>query len=141
MKYMVSVLGLACLLIGTVPLTSGQKATSFDIQRPTAVAFFCPATHSEPLRDADTNEALADFQLYAAQVREPLERRGIDFKVAYTHSFRIRIGNAVTTFRPDKVGIGYYLVAPGKKPLIAYGVMTGGDLLQVADEYFGVTRK
>jgi hypothetical protein len=47
----------------------------------------------------------------------------------------------LTTFRPGKVGVGYYLVAPGKDPRVEYGVMTDADLLQLAKEYFGISAK
>jgi len=53
----------------------------------------------------------------------------------------VRVGNKVTTFRPVKVDVGYYLVAPGKKPRIEYGAMTDADLLKVANEYFGLPGK
>jgi hypothetical protein len=52
-----------------------------------------------------------------------------------------RMGKAATTFKPTKVDVGYYLVAPGRKPRVEYGVMTDADLLQVADEYFGTAKK
>jgi hypothetical protein len=32
-------------------------------------------------------------------------------------------------------------VAPGKKPRVEYGVMADADLLQVANEYFGLAPK
>lgn len=103
----------------------------------TIVAFFPPVTDAELQKDADTNEALADFQFYAKRVREPLKKAGIDFHEVYAHSFRVRVGKTVTVFRPVKGDVGYYFVVPGKKPRIEYGVMTDADLLQVANEYFG----
>ena len=107
---------------------------------PTIVAFF-PATKAELHKDADTNEALADFQFYGKQVREPLKKAGIDFQEVYAQSFRVRIGQEGTVFRPAKRNVGYYLIVPGKKPRIEYGVMTNTDLLQVANEYFGTSAK
>jgi hypothetical protein len=107
----------------------------------TIVAFFPPVSDAELQKDSDTNEALADFQLYATQVREPLKNAGIEFHELYTHSFRVRVGKVVTTFRPAKVDVGYYLVVPGKKPRIEYGVMTDVDLLHCAKDYFGTLVK
>lgn len=92
-------------------------------------------------KDPDANESLADLQLYAREVREPLKKRGIEFHELYTRSFRIRVGKAVTTFRAAKVDVGYYFIAPGKEPRIEYGVMTNADLLQVASEYFDRSAK
>jgi hypothetical protein len=47
----------------------------------------------------------------------------------------------VTTFRPTKVNVGYYLVSQGEKPRIEYGVMNDADPLQAAKEYFSVIQK
>jgi hypothetical protein len=77
-------------------------------------------------------------QVYAARVREPLRRAGIDFHEVYAGSFRVRIGNKVVTFRPGEVKVGYYFVAPGKKPRVQYGVDTDDDILRIAGEYFGI---
>ena len=89
-------------------------------------------------KDPDANEALADFQLYAESLRAPLRKAGIEFHELYANSFQLRDGKRLTTFRPIKANVGYYLVAPGKKPRIEYGVMTDSDLLQVANKYFGI---
>jgi hypothetical protein len=70
-------------------------------------------------------------------VRGPLRKAGIEFHELYAHSFRLRIGSKLTTFKLVKIDVGYYLVARGKKPRIEYGVMTDSDLLRVANEYFG----
>ena len=105
---------------------------------PTVVAFFEPANPGKGEKDPDANEASADFQFYARNVREPFRKEGIEFHELYTRSFQLREGKKLTTFRPVKADVGYYLVAPGKKPRIEYGVMTDADLLQVANQYFGI---
>jgi hypothetical protein len=121
-------------------LRAAPKQTVVVIQRPTVVAFFPPVKQAD-LNDPDTNEALADFQLYAAKVRKPLHDAGIDFKEIYALSFRVQRGTRTTTFRSGKDSVGYYLVAPSKEPRIEYGVMTDTDLLQIAAEYFGLAAK
>jgi hypothetical protein len=132
---------LVCALCGQVSLVAAaDEQPVVAIAGPTIVAFF-PVTKAELQKDADTNEALADFQFYAKQVREPLKKAGIEFSEVYARSFRVRIGQETTVFRPVKGGVGYYLIAPGKKPRIEHGVMTNGDLLQVANEYFGTSAK
>ena len=131
------------MFAGTVlfqSLLAFTKPTVVVVVRPTVVAFFVPETGAE-LNDPDTNEARADFQLYAGEVRKPLHDAGIDFREIYASSFRIRSGTKVTTFRPHKDKVGYYLIAPGRTPRIEYGVMTNSDLLQVSNEYFGITTK
>src|SRR3954468_11071755 len=124
MKRLIVLFGFAaiCLLtVRTVPVWAAEKPPLVVAEGRTIVAFFPPVSDTELQRGADTNEALADFQLYATHVRQPLKNAGIKFHELYTHSFRIRVGKVVTTFRPAKVDVGYYLVVTGKKPRIEYG--------------------
>ncbi len=111
------------------------------VRGPTVVAFFPPVTDAELQKDPDTNESLSDFQFYSAKLREPLRKLGIDFHELYARSFELRIGKKLKTFRPVKVEVGYYLIAPGRKPRIEYGVMADVGLLEVAKEYFGTSNK
>jgi hypothetical protein len=133
----------AAVLVSSVVSSSGAAASKqpiIDVRQATIVAFFPPVTQSE-LSNGDTNEALADFQYYAKQVREPLRKAGIEFQEVYAHSFQIRLGSKTTVFRPIKEDVGYYFVAPGKKPRLEYGVMTDHDLLEIAHEYFGIASR
>jgi hypothetical protein len=103
------------------------------------VAFFEPVSEKVMRKDESKNEVLSDFQLYARQVRGPLLRKGVEFREMYATSFRLQDGDRVSLFRSDKVGnvkVGYYFIAPGKKPRIQYGVMTDADILRMANEYF-----
>jgi hypothetical protein len=122
----------------TLPLVAAAMEPVVVIHLPTIVAFFT-VTQAELKNDPDTNEALADFQVYAREVRKPLHDAGVDFQEIYAPSFRVRQGTRITTFRPGKVKVGYYLIAPGKRPRVEYGVMTDTDLLQIAKEYFVLT--
>jgi hypothetical protein len=112
---------LLTVLATSLALAAGEQRT-FDVRRPTIVAFFPPVKQAELKTDPDTNEALADFQVYATRVREPLRKAGVDFHEVYTPSFRVRAAGKVTTFRPTEAKVGYYFVAPGKKPRVEYGV-------------------
>ena len=123
-------------------LCSGAEKQQLIIVRgPSIVAFFAPVTQAELEKDPDINETLSDFQFYATQVRKPLKEGGIEFYELYASSIQLRVGKRVTIFRLGKVSVGYYLVAPGRKPRIEYGVMTDEDLLQVAHKYFGIPIK
>jgi hypothetical protein len=123
------------------PTAPADKQALIVVQGPILVAFFEPVTPAQLEKDPDANEALDDFQYYAANIREPLKKMGVEFHELYAHSFRLRVGNKLTTFRPGKETVGYYLLAPGKKPQIEYGVMTDADLLKLAREYFGLSGK
>jgi hypothetical protein len=120
-----------------MPSAASDKEPTVIVRRPTVVAFFPPASKAEFESDSDANEALADFRLYAAQVRKPLQDAGIDFHEIFAHSFRVQRGSKAELFRPGKVNVGYYFVAPKTKARVEYGVMTSGDVLQTAREYFG----
>lgn len=135
---------IAAVCVSTTPISSvaaAEKQPVVVVTGRTVVAFFPPTSEAELQKDPDTNEALADFQLYASRVRDQLEKSGIEFHELYAHSFRVRVGKAVTTFHPTKIDVGYYFIIPGKKPRIEYGVMTDADLMQVANEYFGAAAK
>lgn len=115
-------------------LQQAIQPPAIEIQQATIIAF-CPPTTQPGVTDADASEALSDFQFYAERMKLPLNKAGIEFKVLHARSFRIRLGSETIDFHP-KTEIGYYLIAPGKKPLIEYGVMTDSDLLLVAKRYF-----
>jgi hypothetical protein len=125
------------VVVATRPELRDKQATTIEVHGPTIVAFFPPVTQAELDKDPDGNEALADFGLYAAQFRDGLGKTPITFTTLYTESFRVKVGEVTTVFRPDKVKVGYYLVAPNKRPRIEYGVRTDDDLTQIAREYFG----
>ena len=107
---------------------------------PTVVAFFPSATKMSP-DDADTNEALSDFKLYAGRAKQALSQLGIRFYEQFDSSFRIRSGSETKSFSPKPNTPGYYFIAPDKKPHVEYGVMTDTDLLLVAKRYFGTSTK
>jgi hypothetical protein len=87
---------LVCVLGTQASLVAaGEEQPVVVVAGPTIVAFF-PVTKDELQKDADTNEALADFQVYAKQVREPLKKAGIEFSEVSAHSFRLRIGQETT---------------------------------------------
>jgi len=109
-----------------------------NVEKPTIVAFF-PNVATVRSEDADGNEALSDFEVYAQRLRRPLSELGIQFSEQYGRSFRIRVSSNTIVFTPKAGTPGYYLIAPGRKPQIEYGVMTDSDLLPIAKEYFGIS--
>lgn len=111
--------------------------TPVSVGRATIIAFFAPMSEAELKVDPDANEALADFQFYASHVREPLRKAGIEFRELRARSFQIQVGSRITLFRPEK-NVGYYLIVPGKKPRVEYGVMSASDLMEIASSYFGI---
>jgi hypothetical protein len=125
------------VLLGVFAAAAADPQPTITVHGPTIVAFFEPITESELIADPDTNEALSDFQFYAGGARKAFLKTGIDFHEIYVRSFRIRIGSKTTTFRVGKVGVGYYFVAPGKRPRVEYGVLQASNILEIAEQYFG----
>jgi hypothetical protein len=118
------------------PSFAGPKQQVVVVNGPTVIAFFPPVTEAELDKEPDTNEALADFQVYAARVHEQSHDAGFNFVEIYASSFVVKCGAKTTVFRPKKIQIGYYFVAPGKRPRVEYGVMADMGILQIASEYF-----
>ncbi len=121
---------------------SGGTANTCQSRRnaagPTIVAFF-PNASKAGSDNADSNEALSDFQFYAERVKEPLNQLGIRFTEQFGGSFRIRSGSGTRLFIPKAETPGYYFTGHGKQPHIEYGVLTDIDLLALAKEYFGAS--
>jgi hypothetical protein len=138
MKRLRSTIACAAFCLIAIAPRAAEKQPVVVVSGPTVVAFFRPVPPGQLNKDSEMTEALADFQFYARSVCAPLRKAGIKFYDLYTHSFGLRVGNKWITFRPAKENVGYYFVAPGKKPRIEYGVMTDSDLLQVANAYFGI---
>lgn len=125
------------LTIGTHAAAT-HRPPSFQIRKPTIIAFFPPLSDMELDADPDMSDALDDFQDAADEVRGRVKKAGVDFEETYTRSFTVRVGAKTVVFRTGKDDVGYYFIAPGKKPHVEYGVMTDDDILGVAHDYFGV---
>lgn len=137
MKWLVSPVLFAGLFIAGVLLVRAQEQPVVSVRQPTVIAFFPHATDAELSQNPDLNEVLGDFQLYAAQAREPLAKIGVHFKVISGTQFQVQQGQIRTDVKVGKDRVGYYFVAPNKKPRMEYGVMTDADLVRIAKEYFG----
>lgn len=96
-------------------------------------------TESELDKNPDMNEALSDFQLYVSKAGPRLTAAGVDFEVASSTRFRIKIGSATRVFKAGRISVGYYFIAPERQPHIEYGVMTDDDIVETAGKYFRLT--
>ncbi len=135
--------GLGILLLVAVwavaanPQKLAGKPPVIAVHKPTIIAFF-PITQAEVDSDADSAEALSDFNYYVFSVRKRLDKAGIEIQIVNDRSFCIQIGAKVRNFPNPKARIGYYFIQPGKEPLVEYDVMTDDDLLDSARKYFGI---
>ena len=85
------------LLISGALLLPAQSRPTYNIGKPTILAFFSPLSPSHP-KEAAADEALADFKFYGQQALKPLAAMGIDYKEVYASGFVVRVGDATTTF-------------------------------------------
>jgi hypothetical protein len=133
-KRALAITGMVLLILVSSLSASSAEPPAIVITRPTIIAFCRPI--DTKTADEETNEVLADFQTYTARLPKPLQTAGIEFHELYVHSFRIRAGGRVKTFRPGKVYLGFYFIAPGRAPHVEYGVHTDDEILEIATEYF-----
>ena len=75
-----------------------RKSPVIQIRRVTIIAFN-PARKAANV-DADSHEALSDFQLYAECVKQPLSKLDIDFKELHFRSFRLHLSGEDIVCRP-----------------------------------------
>ena len=131
---------IACAWI-TLQAGTAKELPLINVTRPTVIAFFPAVSEADLRKDPNTNEALSDFQYYAAIAGPKLRDIGVEFHELYASSFRVRIGRKTSLFRPKMGEVGYYFVTSGKQPRIEYGVMTDADLVTVSKEYFDTQLK
>jgi hypothetical protein len=141
MRRILGIVWLVALVCGAVSAQKTAKPVPvFTIHGPTIVAFY-PHYTKEEQEEIEKGEGdaavMEDFSFYAAEANKHLKDAGIDFLTKEARSFKVRVGTRVYFFPGGKVNIGYYLIAPGKKPQVEYGVKTDTDLLEVARKYFG----
>ena len=124
-----------CLLIAPV-LSAGEKP--IRITGPTVIAFFPAVTQDAVDKDSDLNDALDDFQWYVREAREPFAKAGVRLHEVYAQRIVVRIGRTTKTLIPGEPKVGYYFIAPGREPLVSYGVDRDEGLFDTAREYFGI---
>ena len=121
-------------------LSSAQRdSTWVEVGGPTLIAFVGPASTADS-GNPDLAEALGDFSYHLGTASSNLRDLGFRVMVVESSRFFVVRGARVDTFTVPKDGadIGYYLVAPGRTPVVSYGVQTNGDLIDAARQYLQV---
>jgi hypothetical protein len=129
------------LVIAYLVLVASAKSAGTEpvvVNGPTIVAYFPPVTQSAVDADQGLSETLGDFQFHLRTAEPCLKKAGIAVFERYGVSFDLRDGSAGTIFRPKTNEIGYYFIAPGRKPRIERSLIADVGLLQIAREYFGL---
>lgn len=116
--------------------TPATPATpTFIVKQPMIVAFF--SLKPADLQDPDIRASYRDFQRYVAAAKSQLERHGVKVEQAVATSFSVQLGKAKMRFTPVRRQCGYYFLAPGRQPQVAYGVISDDDIVRGAQRYFG----
>lgn len=118
--------------------TPREPLPVYVIHRPTIIAFFVSTQNAS---DDPEGEAASDFSFYASRVQNRLRTAGIDFELSEARTFQVRAGAKVRTFHVGKIGVGYYLIAPGRQPKVLWGVDTDEGLVEQARAYFRIPIK
>ena len=90
---------------------------------------------------ADTDEELStvldDFSQHLSAARDSLRAMGFRIETQAVDSARVVQDTLGLTFQlpRDSADIGYYFAAPGRPPMIIYGVRTNTQIVQAAREF------
>jgi hypothetical protein len=133
-------IGVAALLLlvpfaVAAPPAKAPVAPVFVVKQPTIIAFF--SLKPGDLGDPDTKESYNDFRRYVSAARVRLARHGVKVEQAVAISFTVQLGTAKMRFTPVRRQCGYYFLAPGRQPQVAYGVISDDDIVRGAQRYFG----
>jgi len=116
--------------------TPATPATpTFIVKQPTIIAFF--SLKPGDLTDPDTKESYSEFRHYVASAKQQLQRHGVRVEQAIGTSFSVQVGTRKVRFTPVRRQCGYYFLAPGRQPQVAYGVISDDDIVRGAQRYFG----
>jgi hypothetical protein len=121
--------------VAKMPAAKAAAATVFTVRQPTIIAFF--SLKGDDLKDPDTHASYADFQHYVMSAKKQLGGRGVRVEQVYATTFTVQVGKSRLQFTPVRRQCGYYFIAPGRQPQVAYGVITDDDLVDAAQRYFG----
>src|SRR5687768_230532 len=103
---------------------------------PTLIAFYPLGTPGEE-PDEDLGESLDDFSHHLSAARDSLRALGFTIETQAVDSTRIVQDTLGVAFQlpGDSADIGYYFAAPGRPPMIVYGVRTSTEIVQRARDF------
>jgi len=135
---------LACTKSESVPASSvdsgsANAATAEGrtvLSGPILIAFYPLGTPGEE-PDEDLGESLDDFSHHLSAARDSLRALGFTIEMQPVDSTRIVQDTLGVAFQlpRDSVDIGYYFAAPGRPPMIVYGVRTSTEIVQRARDF------
>jgi hypothetical protein len=117
---------------------TARDSTWVDVTGPTLIAFFPPEASALLDSGGDDATALDDFGYHLASATDSLRALGVRVVGVGSRTLHVVADRQTTHFRvpQDSAEIGYYFVAPGRRPLVAYGVLTDSELIDAARQHF-----
>ncbi|MDQ3673753.1 MAG: hypothetical protein M3365_05200 [Gemmatimonadota bacterium] len=106
-------------------------STRVVLTGPTLIAFY-PAALPVADTSEETSTVMDDFSHHLSTARDSLRAIGFRIEMRPVDSVLVRQDGRVIAFTPpkDSADIGYYFAAPGRAPVIVYGVRTNLELVQ-----------
>lgn len=119
--------------------SAGEKPSEpvIAIQGATIVAFF-NVTQQEVDEDEGLAEGLSDFQFYTERAAEHLKQVDVSMHQRYGDSFKVETGGETIAIDVPSGEHGYYFFAPSMPARAVYGISTDVDIVETAEEYFGL---
>jgi hypothetical protein len=108
-----------------------------DVTGPTLIAFYPPSASALIDAGDDQATALDDFGYHLASATDSLRALGVRVVSVGSRVLHVVDGARTTVFAVprDSADLGYYLVAPGRAPVVYHGVRADVELLDAAHEY------
>ena len=125
------------LFLLTVSAADNTSEPVIVIQGATIVAFF-NVTQQEVDEDQGLAEGLSDFQFYTERAAKHLKKINVSTHQRYGNSFKVEINGETVTIGVAKGEHGYYFFAPSMPAKAVHGIGTDVDIIQTAEEHFGL---
>jgi hypothetical protein len=101
---------------------------------PTLIAFYPAATAAGPDTSEEMSTVMDDFSHHLSTASDSLRAIGFRVEMRPVDSIFVSDAGRDIAFTPpkDSADVGYYFAAPGRAPVIMYGVRTNVDIVQRA---------
>ena len=105
---------------------------------PTLVVFFRGA-YAVADSANDATEVLGDLQYHLGSARPAIDSLGVAIVERYGDYIDYEAGRTKDRFMPPAdSGVGYLFLHPDAAPLVRYGVMTDGEMIEAVRTQFGL---
>jgi len=117
--------------------SESEQGEPIIVHGPTIIAFF-DVTQDEVDENRDLAEGLSDFQFHTPRAAAMLEPAGVAMHERYSPVFTLSLKGRQEIVRVPAGEHGYCFVTPAGTRHIIYGIGTYQDIVEVAEEQFGL---